>query len=146
MISGPNPRRHLAWGLLGALALAGLAACKQDAGSAPSPQVPQVEVITASTTTVPDEPEFIGQAEASRPVEIRSQVTGLIKAVLYQEGRDVKKGDRLYQIDPVPFQAAAASAKAKIAQAEAKVVQAKQDLARVKPLLARASGQSEGRG
>jgi membrane fusion protein (multidrug efflux system) len=92
-------------------------------------------VITASTTTVPDEPEFIGQAEASRPVEIRSQVTGLIKAVLYQEGRDVKKGDRLYQIDPVPFQAAAASAKAKIAQAEAKVVQAKQDLARVKPLL-----------
>ena len=131
-----DPRRHLAWRLLGALALACLAACKQDAGSAPSPQVPQVEVITATTTTVPDEPEFIGQAEASRPVEIRSQVTGLIKAVLYQEGRDVKKGDRLYQIDPVPFQAAAASAKARIAQAEAKVVQARQDLARVKPLLA----------
>jgi membrane fusion protein (multidrug efflux system) len=87
-------------------------------------------------TTVPDEPEFIGQAEASRPVEIRPQVTGLIKAVLYQEGRDVKKGARLYQIDPVPFQAAAASAKAKIAQAEAKIVQARQDLARVKPLLA----------
>ena len=63
-------------------------------------------------------------------------MTGILKAVLYQEGRDVKKGDRLYQIDPVPFQAAVASAKAKIAQAEAKVVQAKQDLARVKPLLA----------
>ena len=30
-------------------------------------------------------------------------MTGLLKAVLYQEGRDVKKGDRLYQIDPVPF-------------------------------------------
>ena len=60
-----------------------------------------------------DEPEFIGQAEASRPVEIRSQVTGLLKAVLYPEGRDVKAGDRLYQIDPVPFQAAAASAKAR---------------------------------
>ena len=121
--------------LLVLLATASLAGCKQDAGSAPAPQMPQVEVVTAATTTVPDEPEFIGQAEASRPVEIRSQVTGLIKAVLYQEGRDVKKGDRLYQIDPVPFQAAAASAKAKIAQAEAKVVQAKQDLARVKPLL-----------
>ncbi len=125
-----------AWAILGWLAAASLAGCKQDAGSAPAPQVPQVEVVTAATTTVPDEPEFIGQAEASRPVEIRSQVTGLIKAVLYQEGRDVKKGDRLYQIDPVPFQAAAASAKARIAQAEAKVVQAKQDLARVKPLLA----------
>lgn len=113
-----------------------LSGCKQDAGSAPAPQMPEVEVVTVATQTVPDEPEFIGQAEASRPVEIRSQVTGLLKAVLYQEGRDVKKGDRLYQIDPVPFQAAVASAKAKIAQAEARVVQAKQDLARVKPLLA----------
>jgi membrane fusion protein (multidrug efflux system) len=110
--------------------------CKQDAGSAPAPQVPQVEVITVATQTIPDEPEFIGQAEASRPVEIRSQVTGLLKAVLFPEGRDVKKGDRLYQIDPVRFQAAAASAKAKIAEAEARLVQAKQDLARVKPLLA----------
>ena len=110
--------------------------CKQEAGSAPAQQLAQVEIITVTTQTVPDEPEFIGQAEASRPVEIRSQVTGLLKALLYAEGRDVKKGDRLYQIDPVPFQAVAASAKAKIAQAEAKVVQARQDLARVKPLLA----------
>jgi membrane fusion protein (multidrug efflux system) len=118
------------------LGTAGLPGCKQEAGSMPAQQIPQVEVIIVAPQTIPDEPEFIGQAEASRPVEIRSQVTGLLKAVLYQEGRDVKKGDRLYQIDPVPFQAAVASAKAKIAQAEAKVVQARQDLARVKPLLA----------
>lgn len=110
--------------------------CKQEAGSAPAQHVAQVETVTVTLQTIPDEPEFIGQAEASRPVEIRSQVTGLLKAVLYPEGRDVKKGDRLYQIDPVPFQAAVASAKAKIAQAEAKLVQAKQDLERVKPLLA----------
>ena len=102
----------------------------------PAPPVPPVEVITIATQRVPDEPEFIGQAEASRPVEIRPQVTGILKAVLYREGRDVKQGDRLYQIDPVPFQGAAASAKAKIAQAEARLVQAKQDVARVKPLLA----------
>lgn len=102
----------------------------------PAQQVPQVEVITIATQRVPDEPEFIGQAEASRPVEIRPQVTGILKAVLYREGRDVKQGDRLYQIDPIPFQGAAASANAKIAQAEARLVQAKQDLARVKPLLA----------
>lgn len=102
----------------------------------PAQPVPQVEVITIATQRVPDEPEFIGQAEASRPVEIRPQVTGILKAVLYREGRDVKQGDRLYQIDPIPFQGAAASARAKIAQAEARLVQAKQDLARVKPLLA----------
>jgi membrane fusion protein (multidrug efflux system) len=121
---------------LAALSLTLGVACKQEAGSMPAHQIPQVEVITVSTQTIPDEPEFIGQAEASRPVEIRSQVTGLLKALLFPEGRDVKKGDRLYQIDPVPFQAAAASAQAKIAEAEARLVQAKQDLARVKPLLA----------
>lgn len=110
--------------------------CKQEAGSMPAQEVPQVEIVTVQTETVPDQPEFIGQAEASRPVEIRSQVTGILKAVIYPEGRDVKKGDRLYQIDPVPFQAAVARAQAKIAEAEARLVQAKQDLARVKPLLA----------
>ena len=123
------------------IALAGLllalaAGCKQEAGSMPAQPVPQVEVVTIETQSVPDEPEFIGQAEASRPVEIRPQVTGILKAVLYREGRDVKKGDQLYQIDPVPFQAAVAGVKAKIAQAEARLVQAQQDLARVKPLLA----------
>lgn len=122
--------------LLGAVAAACLVGCKQDAGSAPAPpQIPQVQVVIAAATTVPDEPEFIGQAEASRPVEIRSQVTGILKRVLFPEGRKVKAGDRLYQIDPVPFEAAYQSAKAKIAEAEARVVQARQNLARVKPLL-----------
>lgn len=118
------------------LAVIGSTGCKQEAGSTPAEEVSQVEVVTVQTQTVPDEPEFIGQAEASRPVEIRPQVTGILKAVLYPEGRDVKKGARLYQIEPVPFKAAVASAKAKIAQAEARVVQARQDLDRVKPLLA----------
>jgi len=135
VFSGTQPFGYAA-ALLVLAAIAGLPGCKQEAGSAPAQQISQVEVVTVAVQTIPDEPEFIGQAEASRPVEIRSQVTGLLKAVLYPEGRDVKKGDRLYQIDPVPFQAAAAIAKAKIAEAEARVVQAKQDLARVKPLLA----------
>ena len=135
VFSGTQPFGYAA-ALLVLAAIAWLPGCKQEAGSAPAQQVPQVEVISVALQTIPDEPEFIGQAEASRPVEIRSQVTGLLKAVLYPEGRDVKKGDRLYQIDPVPFQAAAAIAKAKIAEAEARLVQAKQDLARVKPLLA----------
>jgi membrane fusion protein (multidrug efflux system) len=135
VFSGTQPFGYAA-ALLVLAAIAWLPGCKQEAGSAPAQQVPQVEVISVVLQTIPDEPEFIGQAEASRPVEIRSQVTGLLKAVLYPEGRDVKKGDRLYQIDPVPFQATAAIAKAKIAEAEARVVQARQDLARVKPLLA----------
>ena len=122
--------------IYGCLALALLSSCKQEVGSSQAPPVPEVGIVVATAQDVPDEPEFIGQSESSRPVEIRSQVTGILKEWFFKEGRDVKKGDRLYQIDPVPFHAAMLSAKAKVAQAEARLVQAKQNLARVKPLLA----------
>ena len=118
------------------LSLALGTSCKQEAASIPARPVPEVPVVTVSLQTVPDEPEFIGQTEASRPVEIRSQVTGILKERFFAEGRDVKQGDRLYQIDPIPFKAAMSSANAKVAQAGARLVQAKQNFARVKPLLA----------
>jgi membrane fusion protein (multidrug efflux system) len=116
-------------------AAAGLSGCKKEIVSAPPPPRPEVAVMTVTTQTVPDEPEFMGQAESSRPVEIRSQVTGIIKERFFQEGREVKVGDRLYQIDPVPFRAAFSSAKAKVAFAEARLAQARQNVGRVKPLL-----------
>ena len=109
---------------------------QEESASAPPRPIPEVQVIEATYQTVPDEPEFIGEAEASRIVEIRSQVTGIMKERFYSEGRDVHKGDPLYQIDPVPFKAAYVSAKARVSQAKARLVQAHQNLDRVKPLLA----------
>jgi membrane fusion protein (multidrug efflux system) len=114
----------------------GLFGCKQESASAPPRPVPEVDVVEVAYQTVPDEPEFIGEAEASRIVEIRSQVTGIMKERFFSEGRDVHKGEPLYQIDPVPFKAAHISAKAKVSQAKARLVQARQNLDRVKPLLA----------
>ena len=110
--------------------------CQQNTESSPAPPLPEVTIMEVTTQQILVEPEFIGQTESSRPVEIRSQVTGIIKEKFFVEGRTVKKGDRLYQIDPVPFQAAFRSARGRLAQAEAKLIQAKQNLARVKPLLA----------
>jgi membrane fusion protein (multidrug efflux system) len=112
-----------------------LSACQQEGGPAPASPPPTVEVVTVTSQTVTDEPEFIGKTEAFRPVEIRSQVTGIIKQVFFTEGRNIKKGARLYLIDPVPFKGDYLSAKAKVTQAQARLVQANQDLARVKPLL-----------
>lgn len=134
MTNGTRTLR-LAAVLLAWVGVVGVLGCQKEA-AAPARPIPEVGVLTVVAQTIPDDPEFIGQAEASRIVEIRSQVTGIIKAFFYREGRDVKKGDRLYQIDPVPFQAAVASARAMVAQAEARVVQATQNLDRVKPLLA----------
>jgi membrane fusion protein (multidrug efflux system) len=114
----------------------GLFGCKQESASAPPRPLPEVDVVEVAYQTVPDEPEFIGEAEASRIVEIRSQVTGIMKERFFSEGRDVHQGEPLYQIDPVPFKAAHISAKAKVSQAKARLVQARQNLNRVKPLLA----------
>lgn len=130
----PTPMR-LTTGLLVAIGMVGVFGCKGEAGAPPPRPTPEAQVVEVTAQTIPDEPEFIGQAEASSIVEIRSQVTGIIKQRFFSEGRDIKRGDRLYEIDPVPFQAAFASAKGRVAQAEARVVQAKQNLARVKPLL-----------
>ncbi len=111
------------------------AGCAEKSPANLSPPIPQVEVITVTARTIEDEPEFIGQTEAFRPVEIRSQVNGIIKNVFFTEGRDVKKGDRLYLIDPVPFKANYLSSKAKVTEAQARLTLAKQDLARARPLL-----------
>ena len=121
--------------LLALSASATFLGCKDEAASVPGPPTPVVGVVSVTPQTVPDEPEFIGQTEASRIIEIRPQVTGIIKERYFSEGRDVKKGDKLYQIDEIPFRAAYLGAKAKVAQTEARLVQTRQNLERVKPLL-----------
>lgn len=118
------------------LSLFGLSACQQEGGPPPAPPTPEVKVMPIIAKTVPDEVEFIGQTASFRPVEIRSQVTGIIKKVLFTEGRDVRKGEKLYLIDPVPFKASVASAKGRVGQALARLAQARAELARVTPLLA----------
>jgi len=73
--------------------------------------------------------EYVGQAAASRSVEVRSQVTGVIVARPYAEGTDVAKGTLLFRIDPTTYEAAYRSAQARLANAD-------RTLARLKPLLA----------
>lgn len=58
-----------------------LASCSGQPPELPVPPIPEVEVITVKTQMIPDEPEFIGQTESFRPVEIRAQVSGIIKKV-----------------------------------------------------------------
>lgn len=71
------------------LPMIGLSACQQEAGPATTPPPPEVEVVTVVPKTIPDEVDFIGHTEAFLPVEIRLQVTGLLKKLLSNEVRDV---------------------------------------------------------
>jgi len=131
-----RPAINLTIGFVLSSGIAGLLGCDREPPPSSGRSIPEVQVIEVAYQTVADEPEFIGQVEASRIVEIRSQVTGIITERLFAEGRDVHEGDPLYRIDPLPFRAAYLSVKARVSQAQARLVQARQNLARVKPLLA----------
>jgi membrane fusion protein (multidrug efflux system) len=67
----------------------------------------------------------------------RSACRGYLTAQNYEEGRVVKKGDLLFQINPIPFEVALAQAKAALAQAEATAKQAEMVTQRNVELFAR---------
>ena len=113
-----------------ALVLVGAAAARRRAPVASAaPPPPEVSVLTVVPETVAARYEYVGQAAASRSVEVRSQVTGVIVARPYAEGTDVAKGTLLFRIDPTTYEAAYRSAQARLANAD-------RTLARLKPLLA----------
>jgi multidrug efflux system membrane fusion protein len=88
--------------------------------------------------------EFSGRIEAIDHVEIRPRVSGYLKAVHFEEGSEVAKGDLLFTIDDREYLAAAASARAQVVRAQTRVELAKQELARSEKLLtARAASLEE---
>ena len=93
------------------LFLVGAAAARRLAPVASAaPPAPEVTVLTVVPETVTARFEYVGQAAASRSVEVRSQVTGVIVARPYAEGTDVAKGTLLFRIDPTTYEAAYRSA------------------------------------
>jgi RND family efflux transporter MFP subunit len=74
--------------------------------------------------------EFTGQFGAVDSVEIRARVPGYLQSIHFQDGQIVQKGALLFVIDPRPYEAALASAKAQLAQSNARLDLANQQLAR----------------
>ena len=122
--------RAAAWG--GAIVLAAAAGgCKQQGITLPTPEVYVTEAVVRD---VPVFMELVGQTSGSKDVEIRARVEGYLESVRFREGDFVKAGDLLYTIDPKPFEATVAQAKANVATMQAKLGQAEQDVARLAPL------------
>lgn len=63
--------------------------------------------------------KFTGRLEPTAQVDIRARVTGYLVKVLFQPGIEVKKGDRLFEIDPKPFEADVSQVQSQIARAQA---------------------------
>ena len=70
-----------------------------------APPPPTVSVVQPVAREIVEWDEYIGRLEAPETVEIRARVSGYLDKVHFKEGKEVKKGDLLFTIDPRPYQA-----------------------------------------
>ncbi len=89
---------------------------------------------TVTPKDVPRILERVATLDGFINANINAQVQGYIVSRDYQEGSLVKKGDLLFQIDPRPFEAALAQAKATLAKDQANLAKADADEKRARDL------------
>jgi len=139
-------RGWLVGGLLVCLAPGG---CEQHKVAMGGPKgAPEVEVSLPVSKEIGDYEEFAGRLEAKETIQVCARVTGyLVKAPperekvkgsgkFFKEGGLVQKGDLLFEIDPLLYEAQLARAKAAVLKAEAAFQQAERDWNRAKMLAA----------
>lgn len=93
---------------------------------------PQIAVMQVSPTSAHNSTEYPALIKGKTDVEIRPQVSGFITKVHVDEGQHVRKGQVLFTIDQVQYQAALAQAKSQVANAQAAVNSAKTRVATAK--------------
>lgn len=126
------------WAMLSCIG-AGLVGCKhEDKAAAMKPPARPPALVSVAEATTRDVPVYIdqiGRTVAVQMVAIVPQVGGKIIATHVEHGDYVKKGQLLFEIDPRPFAATLASAKATVAQSQAELDLARMELSRVSEAL-----------
>ena len=91
----------------------------------PQPILPVVEVEPVRTDDIEIYGEYVGRIRAQQFVEIRARVEGFLEKMLFEEGTYVRRGQPLFIIDPMVYQARKDKALAQ---------KAERDLQRIRPL------------
>jgi membrane fusion protein, multidrug efflux system len=104
---------------------------KKTAPVAPALEVPVTSVVQQDVRL---ESEYTGQTYGQSDIQINPRVDGVILSLNFKEGNLVSKGELLYTIDPLPYQAKVNEAAASLAEAQASQAKAKSDLDMIEPL------------
>ena len=80
-----------------------------------------VKAVSAIVKPMPVLIEAVGTVEPEHHVQVRAQVSGVLKSVLFREGDKVSAGQLLFQIDPRTFEASHQQAQAQLARDQAQV-------------------------
>jgi multidrug efflux system membrane fusion protein len=133
-----NPRKAIVI-VLGLIVLGGAAGVsftsKASRTPGPPPGPTPVTVAPVVERAVTEWDEFSGRVQAVERVEIRPRVSGTIDAILFREGQLVHAGDPLFRIDPRPYEAERARARAALDGALARRGLARTELARAHRLI-----------
>lgn len=108
-------------------------------GAAPAladtPPPPTVTVAQPLQRTITEWDDYTGRFEASQSVEIRPRVSGQLVGVHFRDGDLVRRGQLLFTVDPRPYQAALAEARARLAAAQSAFALATSEHARAARLV-----------
>ena len=102
-----------------------LGGCVDAKQASQAPPPPEVAVVTVQSQSVPVTTELPGRTSAYLVAQVRARVDGIVLKREFQEGADVKAGQRLYQIDPAPYRAALDNATAVEQKTQAALASAK---------------------
>jgi membrane fusion protein (multidrug efflux system) len=102
---------------------------------------PAVGVVRAALTPIYQTSEYVGRVQAVSKITLRARVTGLLEERDFNEGEEVKKGQKLFVIEQPPYQAAVLQAQGQVLQAESSLRNARQNLTRSQTLLNTPAGQ-----
>ncbi|HEY3518187.1 MAG TPA: efflux RND transporter periplasmic adaptor subunit [Gammaproteobacteria bacterium] len=118
-------------------AVVSIAACRGEPPAPPAMPPVEVGVVDVQPRALPLVLEYPAQLKGVREVEVRARVSGILLERLYSEGEHVEAGEILFRIDPDPFRAEVARARATLGIEEANLGQARRDRDRIVPLYER---------
>ena len=96
-----------------------LAACGDKPAQGPGGMKVPVSVITVQPQPAEVTVDLPGRISALQDAQVRARVTGIVDAVNFQQGSNVKAGDLLFTIDPAPYKAVRDQAAAQLQRAQA---------------------------
>ena len=90
----------------------------------------EVSVALVASENVNRTTELPGRINPMREAQVRARATGILLKRSFDEGSNVKEGQVLFEIDPLPLQASLDAAKASMARADATLTESKARIAR----------------